>query len=358
MDPVLTFSHISKRYTRYVDRPRSFLDAFVSGLWNRRRGTSEEFWVLRDFSLSISRGEAVGVIGDNGAGKSTILKLGARIVEPTSGAVTLNGRVGALLEVGVGFHPDLSGRENVFLSGSMIGLGRHDMAARFDEIVDFSGVEKFIDMPVRHYSSGMLIRLGFSVATSIDPDVLLVDEVLSVGDMTFRQKCMDRIDGLRENGTAILYVSHNLGEVRSVCSRAVWLHEAEVRAHGLPDEVVREYTNYTLRQRGLAVHELGTVEGRGGRLGSGGLEITDCMLLDRGGQPARSWKGGQPMILRVDYRCQRALREVIFGVSVYTEDGIRVANPDSPVYHDLRKYGDLHYYQKRSGAEIDFLLAD
>ena len=352
MEPILTYSDVSKKYVRYLDQPRSFADIFVKSWRGRQQRKLSSFWVVRDLSLTVNRGEAVGVIGDNGAGKSTILKLGARIVEPTSGEVRLNGRVGALLEVGVGFHPDLSGRENVFLSGSMIGLGRSEMSRRFDEIVDFSGVEKFIDMPVRHYSSGMLVRLGFSVATSINPDILLVDEVLSVGDFSFRKKCLERIEALQRGGAAILYVSHNLDEVRTVCDRAIWLHEAVVRAEGEPDDVVRAYTNFTLRERGLEVWELGSASGHGGRFGSGGIEILDCVLLDRAGNSTESWAGGEPLVIRIDYQCHRPVAEVRFGVSIYTEDGIRVANPDSPTYYTLAAGEERSVYMIIDNAQL------
>jgi len=300
-----------------------------------RRRKSDDIWVLRDFSLTISPGEAVGVIGDNGAGKSTILKLGARIVEPTSGRVFLNGRVGALLEVGVGFHPDLSGLENIYLSGSVIGLGRREMASRINDIVEFSGVGEFITMPVRHYSSGMLIRLGFAVATSTDPDILLVDEVLSVGDISFRRKCLERIALLQQRGAAILYVSHNLEEVRSVCDHAVWLHDAMVRAEGHPDEVVEAYTSYHLMQRGFEVQQPSTAPGQGRRFGRGGLDITDCVVLDAQGCPVHSWTGEAPLTVRLDFECSRHLPQVAFGLSIYNEDGVRIATPNSPTYHDL-----------------------
>jgi ABC-type polysaccharide/polyol phosphate transport system ATPase subunit len=281
-------------------------------------------------------GEVVGIIGDNGAGKSTILKLSARIVEPTSGEVTLNGRVGALLEVGVGFHPDLTGRENVYLNGAIIGLKRHEMAQRFDEIVAFSGIEDFIDMPVRHYSSGMLVRLGFSVATSVSPDVLLVDEVLSVGDYAFRQKCLNRIDELRAAGTAILYVSHNLQEVRRICDRVLWLHDARIEDEGRPDKVIQDYMTYTLRARGLEVWKLGDLEKRGRQLGVGGIDLLTYTLVDDNGEAAHSMVSGERFLLRLDYQCHRPLAHVVFGVSIYDDRSVRIVNMNSRVFHDMQ----------------------
>lgn len=333
MEPVLVFDNVSKRFARHYDRARSFMDLFVSG--HRRPPAQNWFWVVQNFSLQIMPGEAVGIIGDNGAGKSTILKLGARIVEPTSGRVSLHGRVGALLEVGVGFHPDLTGRENVFLSGAIIGLSRKEMVSRFDEIVAFSGIGDFIDMPVRQYSSGMLVRLGFSVATAVNPDILLVDEVLSVGDYAFRQQCLERIAALQRQGASILYVSHNLEEVRRVCDRAIWLYNALPELEGLPDEVVRAYLNHTLRERGLQIWDLGNTDERGRRLGSGDLEILDCVTLDEQQRPTHTFINGAPFVVRIDYRCLQPIRQAVFGVSIYTEEGVRVANPDSQVLYNF-----------------------
>jgi homopolymeric O-antigen transport system ATP-binding protein len=335
MESVLTFQHVSKKFIRQSRRSKSFVETVVHSLSGNRDPVTEDFWVVRDLCLRIKPGEAVGMIGDNGAGKSTILKLAARIVEPTSGLVTLNGRVGALLEVGVGFHPDLSGRENVYLSGSIIGIGREEMGKRLDEIIDFSGVEDFIDMPVRHYSSGMMVRLGFSVATAIDPDILLIDEVLSVGDVAFREKCLARIKHLQEKGTAILYVSHNVDEVREICDRAVWLLDAHVECEGTPDQVVREYLNHTLSSRSLEVWELGMSADRGRKLGSGGLQFGTCLLIDASGSPISGFVSGTTLILRVEYDCEKTLSQVVFGISLYTEDGARIIAADSQVYHDI-----------------------
>jgi lipopolysaccharide transport system ATP-binding protein len=334
MKHVLEFEHVSKKYVRYFDRPQSYMEAFIRRLRSRQVQPQTDFWVVRDLSFTLSPGQAVGIIGDNGTGKSTILKLAAQIVEPTSGDVSLRGRVGALLEVGVGFHPDLTGRENVYLSGAIIGLNRAEMSRRFDEIVAFSGVENFIDMPVRHYSSGMLVRLGFSVATSVDPDILLVDEVLAVGDYAFHHSCLNRIAQLQANGTAILYVSHNLEEVRGICDRVIWLHDARVELDGAPDQVVRAYVNYNLRSRGLVVSELGDAERRGRRLGSGELVIKDCVPLDGHGEPVESVMSGDTLVLRIDYDTFEPLRQVVFGVSIYSEDGVRLVSADTDAYVD------------------------
>jgi len=328
MNPVLVFDQVSKRFSLNLSKPRSFLDMATS--WQRRRRSGQQdFWVLRDVSLNVAPGEAVGVIGPNGAGKSTILKLAAQIIAPTMGRVSVSGRVGALLEVGVGFHSDLTGRENVYLSGAIIGLSRQEMAARLDEIIEFSEVGDFIDVPVRHYSSGMLVRLGFAVATSVNPDILLVDEVLAVGDWSFRVKCVERIEEMQRRGVSILYVSHNLDEVRRVCARAVWLDEGQIQQEGHPDEVVRAYVNQALQERGIQMLALGDDQGRGQRMGSGEVEITGAATLDGEGCPRDSFTSGAPFIVRIDYCCRQPIKAWAFGLSIYTEDNIWVTSPNS-----------------------------
>src|SRR5919109_171910 len=230
MTAVIEFNNVSKRFMIHRER-RDSVQARFAGLL-RQRAAGEEFWALRDVSFGVARGESLGLVGHNGAGKSTALKLMTRILEPTSGTVRMCGRVAALLELGSGFHPDLSGRENVFLNGSLMGFSRRDMLARLDEIVDFSEIGDFIDMEVKHYSSGMYTRLAFAVATTVDPDILLTDEVLAVGDEAFQRKCMERIYHFRQMGKTIVFVSHALDTVSQLCDRAVWLDHGEARAIG------------------------------------------------------------------------------------------------------------------------------
>jgi ABC-type polysaccharide/polyol phosphate transport system ATPase subunit len=330
--PILEFDQVSKKFLLNRSKPRSFLEAITSLGKRHMNGAgadSPEFWVLRDLSVSVHPGEAVGIIGDNGAGKSTILKLAAKIIAPTQGHVVLDGRVGALLEVGVGFHPDLTGRENIYLSGAIIGLTHREMRARLDEIIAFSEIGDFIDVPVRHYSSGMMVRLGFSVATSIQPDVLLVDEVLAVGDWSFRYKCLERIEAMLKQGTAMLYVSHGLDEVRRLCNRALWLDHGVVKSEGEPDEVVRAYINASLEEHGTHVWELGDAQDRGRHMGSGEVEITGVAPLDGQGRPCDSFLNGSPFVVRIDYRCRQPVTHWAFGLSIYAEDNTWITSPNS-----------------------------
>jgi lipopolysaccharide transport system ATP-binding protein len=238
----LEINHVSKRYRVRADRSaaRDAGNALTRTL-RRLRPRSEEFWALRDVDIQVNRGEALGIIGHNGAGKSTILKLIANITVPTEGEIRINGRLSALIEVGSGFHPDLSGRENIYLSGSIMGMRRREIDAKLDSIIDFAGVRQFVDTPVKRYSSGMYVRLGFAIAAHLDPEILLLDEVLAVGDAAFQAKCMQRIKELEDNGTTIVFISHDLTAVERLCQRVVLMRHGRIAADGRSRDVIREY---------------------------------------------------------------------------------------------------------------------
>ncbi len=223
--------------------PKEYIPSFKEFAirWLGRRVAYHEFWGLRDFSLRVAPGEVVGIIGPNGAGKSTLLKVIARVLKPVAGHVRVVGRIGPLLELTAGFDAELTGRENIYLNGAMLGLSRREMDRRFDDIVAFAELGDFIEAPLRTYSSGMVSRLGFAVVTDVDADILLVDEVLSVGDEAFTRKCLDRIQRFRDQGTAILYVSHDMASVRRICTRAVWLAHGQKQAEGEPNRVIDGY---------------------------------------------------------------------------------------------------------------------
>jgi len=230
-------NRVSKRYL--IREPSS--DNSKSGVWQKLLRKRSEFWALRNVSFAISRGEALGIIGHNGAGKSTILKLLSSITAPTSGEIVIDGRLAALIEIGSGFHPELTGRENVHLNGSLLGMRRREISAKLDSIVQFAGVEHFIDTPVKHYSSGMYLRLGFSIAAHLDPEILLLDEVLAVGDAAFQAKCLDRVTELKRNGTTIVFISHNLHAVSRLCERTLLLRRGEIISDGPTKDVIAEY---------------------------------------------------------------------------------------------------------------------
>ena len=223
---------------------------FAKGIKNSLTGKQliagdevEEFWALKDVNFEIKQGDAVGIIGRNGAGKSTLLKVLSRITEPTTGRITLNGRVASLLEVGTGFHPELTGRENIYLNGAILGMSRAEIKNKFDEIVDFSGVEKFIDTPVKRYSSGMYVRLAFSVAAHLEPEILVVDEVLAVGDAEFQKKCLGKMDDVSKSGRTVLFVSHNMGAIADFCQKSILLEKGEIQLYEKTDTVLEKYNS-------------------------------------------------------------------------------------------------------------------
>jgi lipopolysaccharide transport system ATP-binding protein len=232
-------NRVSKRYL--IRAPSSNDSNSDRRGWRNLLKKRSEFWALRDVSFAINRGEALGIIGHNGAGKSTILKLLSSITAPTSGEIVIDGRLAALIEIGSGFHPELTGRENVYLNGTLLGMPRREISAKLNSIVEFAGVEHFIDTPVKHYSSGMYLRLGFSIAAHLDPEILLLDEVLAVGDAAFQAKCLDRVTELRRNGTTIVFISHNLHAVSRLCERTLLLRRGEIVSDGPTNEVIAEY---------------------------------------------------------------------------------------------------------------------
>lgn len=326
MSTAIRFENISKCFALHQHRPHSLQETLIRLVpWRRQAPTpTEEFWALRDVSFEVADGETVGLIGPNGVGKSTVLKLISRILEPTSGRVEVNGRVGALLELGAGFHPDLTGRENVYLNASMMGLNRQEVDRRFDEIVAFSELEPFIDVPVKHYSSGMYVRLGFAVAVHTDPEILLVDEVLAVGDAAFQRKCYERIDQLRAAGVTLLFVSHSADTVRSLCSRALWLDSGTLVADGSAESVVQQYTMHSLVAddgRLKAVSDL--------RWGTGKVQITRVQILDECERETQLLETGKPMTIVFHYEAKERVERPVFGLAIHRSDGIHITGPNT-----------------------------
>ena len=324
MSDAIIVEKISKTFRRYSsDRPSSLKEAILHGL--RGLYASQTFWALRDVSFSIPRGKMVGVIGTNGAGKSTLLRLIGGVGKPSGGKITVHGRIGALLDLTAGFHPDLTGRENVFVSGVICGLTRSEVQERFDAIVAFADMEKFIDNPVRTYSTGMLMRLGFAVAIHTEPDVLLIDEVLAVGDLAFQQKCLERIKQFKERGCTIMLISHDATQVTQFCDEAIWLRNGQVIAHGKPEIVAGEYvaemSSETRRRTPLAQPDVIAVSGHQlrvneNRFGSMEMKVTGVQLLDREGLPVEEICGGHPLTIGIQYEVTKPIAEPIFCVSI------------------------------------------
>jgi lipopolysaccharide transport system ATP-binding protein len=287
----------------------------------------QTLWALRDVSLEIGAGEAVALIGPNGAGKSTLLKLLSRITLPTEGRITLRGRVATLLEVGTGFHPELSGRENIFVNGAILGMRRREIEARFEEIVAFSGVERFIDTPVKRYSSGMYIRLAFAVAAHLQPDILLVDEVLAVGDAEFQRKCLGKMEEVSEAGRTVVFVSHNMAAVQRLCSRAFLIDKGRLLTEGPAAEVVAAYFDRTnpLQQTGVSVigDDVERFEG------TGAARLRQIVMTDAAGEPTSSVRLGQPFRVTLTFEVFEAIAEAVVEIGLCTADGQRFATMQS-----------------------------
>lgn len=272
-------------------------------------------WAINDLSFDVSHGEVVGIIGRNGAGKSTLLKILARITEPTSGRAIIDGRVASLLEVGTGFHQELTGRENVYLNGTILGMTRSEIDSRFDEIVDFSGVERFIDTPVKRYSSGMNVRLAFAVAAHLEPEILLIDEVLAVGDVAFQKKCLGKMDQVAREGRTVLFVSHNMATMQALCQRVIQLEAGIIVQSGVAHEVISHYLS---SQLDLAQVDLGSREDRSG---SGSVRLTAIRFEDARGKPVDTIQSGKELRITLAYCAPRVANHVSFEISIYNSAG-------------------------------------
>jgi ABC-type polysaccharide/polyol phosphate transport system ATPase subunit len=333
----IELSHVSKMYRRYSARRFATLKSALLGRSILRDLQPDEtFMALNDVSFRVAKGSAFGVIGRNGSGKSTALKLVAGITKPTSGTVRVDGRVSALIELGAGFHPEISGRENVFINGIMLGLSKRDIEKRFDDIVDFAELREFIDAPVKTYSSGMYMRLGFAVAVNVNPDVLLVDEVLAVGDESFTHKCLDRFRDFRRRGKTVLLVTHSLALVERLCDEAVWLDGGQKEAEGDSKRVVDAYLTAVDRSEERSLAAASATAGRvpppvpaanmfqatEGRWGSGDVEIVRVALLAQNGEPSFVFHTGDPMSIRLSVRAAKPTGDFVFGVGLFNADGV------------------------------------
>ncbi len=339
--------NVSKVYRKYSGKQFSTLkSALLQRSILRDLQPSETFPALRDVSFTVTKGSTYGVIGRNGSGKSTALKLVAGITKPTVGTVRVEGRISALIELGAGFHPEISGRENVYINGIMLGLTKRQIHERFDDIVDFAELREFIDAPVKTYSSGMYMRLGFAVAINVDPDVLLVDEVLAVGDEGFTHKCLDKFAEFRRRNKTILLVTHSLNLVEKFCDEALWLDNGRAMSHGDPKRVVGAYLSAveeseekllaetTAKAVGTAGHDAAEDHDRPadptsnmfqateGRWGSRDVEITSVVFVGADGQPSHVFHSGDPMAIKVNVRAKHATDDFVFGIGLFNADGV------------------------------------
>ena len=348
----IELQHVTKIYRRYGGRHFATLkSALLQRSILRDLRPSETFPALTDVSFGVPKGSTFGVVGRNGSGKSTALKLVAGITKPTSGRVSVVGRISALIELGAGFHPEISGRENVFINGIMLGLTKREIQRRFDEIVDFAELREFIDAPVKTYSSGMYMRLGFAVAIHVDPDVLLVDEVLAVGDEGFTHKCLDKFGEFRRRGKTILLVTHSLSLVERFCDEAIWLDAGRKKAEGDPKRVIGAYVTDVERQEeqflaatdakakaeageGAVAAAAGPAEAGDaaanmfqageGRWGSGGVQITDVALMNDEGRVTHVYHTGEALKIRLRIHASKPVADFVFGIGIFNAEGICV----------------------------------
>jgi len=318
-DTIVRIEGVSKKFCRSLKRTMLYgvrdVASDMLGLTGHlaclRR---DEFWAVNDVSFEVKRGECVGLIGPNGAGKSTLLKLINGVTLPDQGSIRISGRIGALLELGAGFHPMLTGRENIHLSGAILGLGKDEMTKKFDSIVEFSGLEEFIDTPVKQYSSGMYVRLGFAVAVSIDPDILIIDESMAVGDAAFRKRCLEQIDAFIQAGKTIVVVTHNLQEIEKIAQRMLLLDHGIIRATGRPDEVIASYMNL------LNTRILGR-KGFGSATSEPAIEIMEVELRGSDGAPKNYFRTHDELRVMIGFKAHRPILNPVFRVQIFRSDG-------------------------------------
>lgn len=341
---VIEVKNITKKFKVYLDKGHTLKEKILF----RKRRNYEDRNVLRGISFNVKRGEAIGLIGHNGCGKSTTLKLLSRIMYPDSGEIVMKGRVSSLIELGAGFHPDMSGKENIYINASIFGLTKKEIDSRLDDIIAFSELEEFIDNPVRTYSSGMYMRLAFAVAINVDADILLIDEILAVGDAGFQVKCFNRLKKIKASGTTIVIVSHSMGQIEQICDRSIWIHEGRIQAEGKPKDVDMQYLDYMGEER-QAIAEKEEKEKRERqekekqneekekkekpepvlpkedikkRWGNGKARIEKVTLLKGNDEPSVGFRTEDSMKIRIDYSVSEHVQDAVFGIGIFRVDGL------------------------------------
>jgi len=341
-------NNVSKYFKVYYDKGSQLKERVLF----RKRNAYENRVVLDNISFSIKKGEAVGLVGKNGCGKSTTLKLLTKIIYPNSGNIEMCGRVSSLIELGAGFHPDMSGRENIYTNAAIFGLTKREIDARLDDIIAFSELEKFIDNPVRTYSSGMYMRLAFSVAINVNADILLIDEILAVGDANFQAKCFNKLREIKAEGTTIVIVSHSLGQIEQICDRSIWIKDGRIQLEGMPKDVHLEYLDYMntermeiaererARREGEQAHEDAEggeakkdAAGKKKRYGSMDCKFTQINLLDANGNPQKAFRTGEEMILDLHYECKKKVTDAVFGFGIFRSDGLWCYGTNTRIDH-------------------------
>ena len=353
---------VKKKFRVYFDKGNQLKERLLF----RSRNRYEDRWVLNGISFNVKKGEAVGLIGHNGCGKSTTLKLLTRIMYPTEGTIELSGRVSSLIELGAGFHPDMSGRENIYTNASIFGLTKKEIDERMDDIVEFSEMEQFLDNPVRTYSSGMYMRLAFSVAINVNADILLIDEILAVGDINFQAKCFNKLKEIKAQGTTIVIVSHSLGQIEQICDRTIWIDGGKIKADGKPRDVHPEYMDFMGQKRQvIAEKENARKEEKSGkkagergedaesgesgedkkRWGNGHARINKVRLLDEQGKSQSAFATGSPITIEMDYSVRQKVEDAVFGIGIFNQNGQQVYGTNTRIDQmdefDLEKDGTM-----------------
>ncbi len=326
LDPVIRFQNVSKKFRFSKETPQSVLEILISAFSRKsdREKDRGELWAVQDVSFDVYPGQTFGIVGRNGSGKSTVLKLITRILRPTDGRIVVNGRISALLELGAGFHQDLTGRENIYLNASLLGLSEAKTNAKFDDILAFSELGEFIDMPVKHYSSGMYMRLGFSIAIHVEPDILIIDEILAVGDQPFQTKCLDAIMAMKRRGVTIIFVSHDINLMKNLCTHMLWIDKGRTQAYGTSDDVALRYIEYSNMREGQQ-----RLSADFERFGSGEIEITNVRLLNADGQETNSFLTGDTMTIEMAYTAHQAIPNPEFGLAIFRHDGLHINGPNT-----------------------------
>jgi lipopolysaccharide transport system ATP-binding protein len=353
MSDVIVVDNLTKKFELgTLQRDTMLRERLVSLLRSPFGGSSKTeniLWALRDVSFRVANGEVVGIIGRNGAGKSTLLKVLSKITYPTSGRVRVAGRVASLLEVGTGFHEELTGRENIYLNGSILGMKKNEVQSKLDSIVAFAGVERFVDTPIKRYSTGMRLRLGFAVAAHLDPDLLIVDEVLAVGDAGFQRKCLNTMEELQSGGRTVLFVSHNMAAVENLCSRCIWIDAGQVQMDGSPREVIDAYMKTFGGFQGAAA-DLTSIKNR---RGSGEIRYTGIEYLSRSRETLPVIRSGDSVVIRFRYIATQDISHPSFGFRIYTEMGTLVT--DTSTWHHAIEIPHVPAGEGYVDLEVDLL---
>lgn len=358
--------NVTKKFKMYFDKGKMLKERAIS--WKRNQ--YEDRWVINGISFDIKKGEAVGLIGHNGCGKSTTLKLLTRIMYPTSGSIEINGRVSSLLELGAGFHPDLSGRENIYINASIFGLTKNEIDKRIDDIIEFSELEEFIDNPVRTYSSGMYMRLAFSVAINVDADILLIDEILAVGDVNFQAKCLNKLMEIKQGGTTVVLVSHSTGQIEQICDRSIWIHDGVIALDGDAHTVDDEYLKYmgekrkersqaTSKVKVFKSNESSVIIGKStnenikedNHRGTGEVKITSVKAVNTNKEETYVFSSDDPIIFRVSYEVGKIIEDALIGVCIYRSDGVRC-------YGTNTKVDGIEGFRIEKNGSIEYLLEE